>query len=328
MRSPGIRIALAVSLTLTSVSAEAAQSLARCANHAEVGTVTDRVRTAKKIAPEAFTTSAGRPRWKKPTAAGSSCATKGATAIRPRPVGFTPTTCSSWTKPRAITPRELQNDNSATFYWLRGICWENKNEALVALSDYRTAEKLNPNLDDVQIRLGRLIARRSSKERNRGATAAQDRSLWEQHFANGQRLNPNRAELYLDWGLALSQACKVGATVGEAKAAATALGKKASDVAAPTVQLANDADAAATEADKAIRRRLDAAKAERGSDAKKAGEQDKQAAALKEQAQQVLRWPTTTAAKPSPPPPRPPPPRRPPAMRPSRPRTSARRHWI
>ena len=89
--------------------------------------------------------------------------------------------------------RELQNDNSATFYWLRGICWENKNEALVALSDYRTAEKLDPNLDDVQIRLGRLIARRSLKS-GTVRYRSQDRSLWEQHFANGQRLNPNRAD--------------------------------------------------------------------------------------------------------------------------------------
>jgi hypothetical protein len=64
----------------------------------------------------------------------------------------------------------------------------------------------NTRLDDVELRLGRLIAQQQLRN-GRGKYNPSQRAIWENHFQNAQRINPNRPQLYYEWGLALTHAC-------------------------------------------------------------------------------------------------------------------------
>jgi tetratricopeptide (TPR) repeat protein len=260
MNSPGIRIALAVSLTLTAASAEAAQSW-RGAQvmpkseqlQIEAHGEKDRAGTIYDLAwPATVEKSEGR--W---------------LFLRDEG-GYSNPPVAGWVYADDVLTLEdaarqytsqLEANKSATVYWLRGICWENKNESLIALSDYRSAEMLNPNLDDVQIRMGRILARRTLKN-GTVRYRSKERSAWEQHFASAQRINPERAQLYMDWGIALSQACKCGVTATQARVAAATQGEQASDTATQTAVKADAADAAATVANTEINALLKTRKAQ------------------------------------------------------------------
>jgi hypothetical protein len=164
---------------------------------------------------------------------------------------------------------ELQSSKAAWLYWLRGIYWENKNEPVIALTDYQAAAAIDPKLDDVQIRLGRLTARRSLKS-GTARYLPENRATWEQHFANAQSSNPRRAQVYLDWGIALSQACKCSVTAAQTKDTAAEIGEEASDNGTRAQVRADDADAAATVANAEINAVLKGIKASKDPDRTKA----------------------------------------------------------
>ena len=101
---------------------------------------------------------------------------------------------------------ELRRRETPWLYWMRGISWEGKGEPGIALFDYQSALRADPQtrLDDVHIRLGRLLAQQQLQSGRRDAA---QRTAWEDQFRTAQRINGNRPQLYYEWGLALSQAC-------------------------------------------------------------------------------------------------------------------------
>jgi tetratricopeptide (TPR) repeat protein len=103
---------------------------------------------------------------------------------------------------------ELRNGETAWLYWMRGICWESKGEPGIAIADYQNALRIDPNttLDDVHIRLGRLFAQEQLMN-GQGIYNPALRKTWEGHFERARDINPNRPQLYYEWGYALSQAC-------------------------------------------------------------------------------------------------------------------------
>lgn len=102
----------------------------------------------------------------------------------------------------------IGNRESAWAYWMRGICWENAGEPAVAIVDYQNALRVEPNtgIDDINIRLGRLIAQEQLLG-GRGYYDPSKRDTWESYFTRAQQINSNRPQLYYDWGFALSNAC-------------------------------------------------------------------------------------------------------------------------
>jgi tetratricopeptide (TPR) repeat protein len=103
---------------------------------------------------------------------------------------------------------ELSDHKTAWLYWMCGICWENSGESAIAIDDYKNALRVEPNtaIDDIEIRLGRLFAAEQLLN-GRGLYGNGIPNAWEKHFENAQRINPNRPQLYYEWGFALSQAC-------------------------------------------------------------------------------------------------------------------------
>ncbi len=91
---------------------------------------------------------------------------------------------------------------------MRGICWESKGEPGIAIADFQSTLRVEPNttIDDVHIRLGRLFAQEQMLN-GRGKYDPALRKVWEGHFQAAQAINPNRPQLYYEWGFALSQAC-------------------------------------------------------------------------------------------------------------------------
>ena len=98
---------------------------------------------------------------------------------------------------------QLQGGESAWLYWMRGISWEAQNEPGIAILDYQNALRIAPRstLDDIHIRLGRLLAQRD------GFDLGAMRNDWESQFEMAKAINPNRPQLFYEWGRALSQAC-------------------------------------------------------------------------------------------------------------------------
>ena len=78
---------------------------------------------------------------------------------------------------------ELRKRETAWLYWMRGICWESKGEPGIAIADYQSALRVEPNttLDDVHIRLGRLFAQEQMLN-GRGKYDPAVRKVWEGHF--------------------------------------------------------------------------------------------------------------------------------------------------
>lgn len=122
---------------------------------------------------------------------------------------------------------ELGGKETAWSYWMRGISWENAGEPGIAILDYQNAIRVEPNtgIDDIYIRLGRLLAQEQLLG-GRGRYQPELRSSWEQPFQRAEQINPNRPQLFYEWGYALSQACNCT----EAKAAR--LAKKNAETAA------------------------------------------------------------------------------------------------
>jgi tetratricopeptide (TPR) repeat protein len=104
---------------------------------------------------------------------------------------------------------ELRGGETAWLYWMRGISWESKGEPGVAIIDYQNALRVDPRttIDDLQIRLGRLFAQEQLLN-GRGVYRPELRAAWEDHFKAAQQINPNRPQLFYEWGLALTQACE------------------------------------------------------------------------------------------------------------------------
>ncbi|HZZ26414.1 MAG TPA: hypothetical protein VFE46_00300 [Pirellulales bacterium] len=104
---------------------------------------------------------------------------------------------------------QLQRAETAWLYWMRGISWEAKNEPGIALLDYRNALDVAPQtrIDDIHIRLGRLYAQQQLLGGHGKYEASAKQSAWEKEFNSAKALNPQRPQLYYEWGLALSQAC-------------------------------------------------------------------------------------------------------------------------
>ena len=103
---------------------------------------------------------------------------------------------------------ELRRAETPWLYWMRGIVCESAGESGVAALDYENALALNTRnqLDDVHIRLGRLLAQQQLQG-GHGKYSLPARMVWEEQFKAAQQINPNRPQLYYDWGLALSHAC-------------------------------------------------------------------------------------------------------------------------
>jgi predicted secreted protein len=123
----------------------------------------------------------------------------------------------------------LKSDNAQTYYadriaeaparwlyWLDGICWETNNESANALEDFAAAEDTNlpnlkdpldPRLDDVLIRTGRLRAANHFSRLAASDTVEDDADKnWEQFLTSAKLMKPNRPILYLVWGNAKRQA--------------------------------------------------------------------------------------------------------------------------
>jgi tetratricopeptide (TPR) repeat protein len=128
---------------------------------------------------------------------------------------------------------------------MRGISWENKNEPGVAILDYQNALRVDPTttLDDVYIRLGRLIAQEQLLN-GRGLYDPKRRATWEDHFQSAYRINPRRPQLFYDWGFALSQACAC------TQARPVALGKSSEPIKPPAQGNESQRDNAAPQANK------------------------------------------------------------------------------
>jgi tetratricopeptide (TPR) repeat protein len=102
----------------------------------------------------------------------------------------------------------IRGDAPAWVYWLRGIVWESQREPGIALLDYQKAAKReNGNrLDDLHIRLGRLTAQDLFLNGPPHRFTRDDNDAIERHF--NAVANVRRPQLYLEWGAALSLACK------------------------------------------------------------------------------------------------------------------------
>lgn len=91
-------------------------------------------------------------------------------------------------------------------YWMCGICWEKAGEASIAIKNYQNALQSEPgtNIDDIQIRLGRLVAQ---AEMSGGLNdyVPGHRETWEKHFQAAQQIAPRRPKLFFDWGDALAK---------------------------------------------------------------------------------------------------------------------------
>ncbi|HTQ37409.1 MAG TPA: hypothetical protein VMJ32_00165 [Pirellulales bacterium] len=124
---------------------------------------------------------------------------------------------------------ELRRSETAWLDWMCGISWENQNEPGIAAQYYQNVLTIDPNtrLDDVHIRLGRLLAGQQLLN-GRGRYNPVQRDAWEQHFQMAQSINANRPQLYYEWGLALSQAC----ACSQAKSLASQQAKLASNATA------------------------------------------------------------------------------------------------
>jgi Tfp pilus assembly protein PilF len=101
----------------------------------------------------------------------------------------------------------LRDQPEAWVHWLRGIYWESQREPGIAFLDYRQAAALDPEnrLDDVHIRLGRMTAQTLFQNSVARKYSPADREMYEAHF---KRVRNGRPLLYLEWGAALSLACK------------------------------------------------------------------------------------------------------------------------
>ena len=137
---------------------------------------------------------------------------------------------------------QIRERDSAALHWLRGIYWESNNALAIAKIDYQKAQELNDSeqdarLDDIQIRLGRIAATMQIRNEIAPSSAA-SRTVWESHFLKAQAMNPRRPQLYLDWGNALSLACKCRpSSAAAAKTHSSAIAAKPSTAQAdsPTV---------------------------------------------------------------------------------------------
>ncbi len=102
----------------------------------------------------------------------------------------------------------IRGNAPAWVYWLRGIVWENQREPGIALLDYEkaAARDTGNRIDDLHIRLGRLAALDLFVNGPPHRFGDADKAAIERHFkAVG---NVRRPQLYLEWGAALSLACK------------------------------------------------------------------------------------------------------------------------
>ncbi len=131
----------------------------------------------------------------------------------------------------------IDGHETAWAYWMRGICWENAGEPAVAIVDFQSALRVEPNtgIDDIDIRLGRLIAEEQLLG-GRGYFDPAKRDTWESYFTRAQQINNRRPQLYYDWGYALSNACACtqARNVRIAKKAAAATAKTKSSGKSPT----------------------------------------------------------------------------------------------
>ncbi len=102
----------------------------------------------------------------------------------------------------------IRGDAPAWVYWLRGIVWENQREPGIALLDYEkaAARDAGNRIDDLHIRLGGLTAQDLFVNGPPHAFGPTDRAAIEHHFKSVS--NVRRPQLYLEWGAALSLACK------------------------------------------------------------------------------------------------------------------------
>jgi tetratricopeptide (TPR) repeat protein len=102
----------------------------------------------------------------------------------------------------------IRGDAPAWVYWLRGIVWESQREPGIAKLDYqKAAERDNGNrIDDLHIRLGRLTAQDLFLTGPPHRYGRADKEAIERHF--NAVSNVRRPQLYLEWGAALSLACK------------------------------------------------------------------------------------------------------------------------
>ena len=112
--------------------------------------------------------------------------------------------------------RQLEDDNpKGVYYWLSGIYWESQGVSDVAIADYQQAEAERLGIDDVEIRLGRLLAASYFDAlKAKRAVPGSDEENWEDHFTQAWKIQPRRPQLYLDWGVALCQAGQAAAAEG------------------------------------------------------------------------------------------------------------------
>ncbi len=103
---------------------------------------------------------------------------------------------------------ELQSGETAWLDWMSGIAWEAKGDPGIAILNYQNALAADPNsrIDDLHIRLGRIVAQQQLLG-GRGLYNPAIADAWENHFEAAQKINPYRPQLYYEWGLALTQAC-------------------------------------------------------------------------------------------------------------------------
>jgi hypothetical protein len=102
----------------------------------------------------------------------------------------------------------IRGDAPAWVYWLRGIVWENQREPGIARLDYQEAAKRDAGnrIDDLHIRRGRLVALDLFVNGPPHQYTKADKAAIEQHFNSVS--NQRRPQLFLEWGAALSLACK------------------------------------------------------------------------------------------------------------------------
>ena len=103
---------------------------------------------------------------------------------------------------------KLREGETAWLDWMCGVSWEASGEPGIAILNYRNALAIDPKtrIDDVHLRLGRLIAQQQLKG-GRGKYDPAQRAAWESQFQSAQAINPYRPQLYYEWGLALTHAC-------------------------------------------------------------------------------------------------------------------------
>ena len=125
---------------------------------------------------------------------------------------------------KVVNPDEARS--AQVYYWLSGIYWESQAAPDVAITDYQKAEdigdlriddagtKARLSIDDVEIRLGRLYAASYFQDGKAQSRVPGD-DQWEWHFKYAQVIEQKlwgpRPQLYLDWGVALSQSGKADA---------------------------------------------------------------------------------------------------------------------